>query len=222
MAGSLEEIAYNKIKVAISNGYIKKGSKLKEVSLSNSLNMSRATVKGAIKRLVYEGLAEHKPNIGASVVNPSFEEIKESYQVRIHLEKMAISLAIEKFGPNDFNELSDLIQKEKKGFTAEEQAQEYEINSDFHMKIAEKSNNRVLVHYIKELIQKTTIYLILFDPFYRRLDMNNSSPIEHERILQFLERKDEKKAVIAIGSHLESTLSNIDPHGRLPHDYLTI
>ena len=58
MAVSLEDQAYNKIKVAISKGYVKKGSKLKEVSLAKSLSMSRATVKGAVKRLVFEGLAE--------------------------------------------------------------------------------------------------------------------------------------------------------------------
>jgi len=222
MAGSLEDLAYNKIKVAISKGYIKKGSKLKEIPLSKSLNMSRATVKGAVKRLVYEGLAEHTPNKGVSVVNPSFEEIKESFQVRAQLEKMAIPLAVEKLDSNDFNELDKLIQKERIGFKAENQDQEYEINSEFHLKIAEKSGNSVLVHYIKELILKTTLYLILFDPFYHRLDMNNSSPNEHQKILEFLKKKDGAKAAFAMVTHLENTMSNIDANQLLPHDYLTI
>ncbi len=220
MAGSLEELAYNKIKIAISKGYIKKGSKLKEVALSKSLNMSRATVKGAVKRLVYEGLAEHTPNKGASVVNPSLEEIKESFQVRAQLETMAISLAIEKLGPDDFKELDELIQKERKGFKAEDRDQEYEINADFHMKIAQKSGNRVLVHYIKELILKTTIYLILFDPFYQRLDMNNASPNEHQIILGLLGKKNGDKAANAMVTHLENTMNNIDANQLLPHDYL--
>ncbi|MCG8617228.1 MAG: GntR family transcriptional regulator, partial [Desulfobacterales bacterium] len=78
MTISQEEQAYNKIKAAISKGYIKKGSKLKEVPLAGSLNMSRATVKGAIKRLVFEGLAEHIPNKGVSVVSPTLEEINQA------------------------------------------------------------------------------------------------------------------------------------------------
>ncbi|MCF6246786.1 MAG: GntR family transcriptional regulator [Desulfobacula sp.] len=222
MAASLEELAYNKIKVAIFKGYIKKGNKLKEVSLSKSLNMSRATVKGAVKRLVYEGLAEHKPNKGVSVVNPSFEEIKESFQVRSQLEKMAISLAIENFNPNDFVELQKLIEIEKIGFPAEEQDKEYNINAEFHMKIAQRSENSVLVHYINELIQKSTIYLILFDPFYQRLDMNNTSPVEHQEILHLLEKKDGERAGTAMGYHLESTLNNIDVNQLLPNDYLIV
>ncbi len=222
MAGNLEELAYTKIKVAIFKGYIKKGSKLKEVSLSTSLKMSRATVKGAIKRLVYEGLAEHRPNKGVSVVSPSFEEIKESFQVRSQLEKMAVSLAINNFTDRDFHGLRKLIDIEKKGFKPEAQDQEYKINAEFHMKIAQKSGNSILIHYINELIQKSTIYLILFDPFYQRVDVNNSSPVEHQDILHMLETKDEEQAVKAIGYHLESTLANIDSNQLLPDDYLTV
>jgi DNA-binding GntR family transcriptional regulator len=222
MAGNLENLAYNKIKVAISKGYIKKGSKLKEVSLAKSLNMSRATVKGAFKRLVFEGLAEHEPNKGVSVVSPSLEDIKESFHVRVQLEKMATILAAEKLGPKDFTELHKLIQEEKTVFKARKLDQYYEINNAFHLKIAEKSGNRVLGHYVKELLQKTTIYLILFDPFYQLLDENNPSPHEHLKIVQWLEKKDGAKAGIEMKNHLENSLNGIDLKRLLPNDYLIV
>ncbi len=222
MSNSLEDLAYNKIKNAILKGYIKKGDKLKEVSLSKSLNMSRATVKGATKRLVYEGLADYTPNKGTSVVNPSLDEIKESFQVRSQLEKMAISLAVKNLNTYDFIELETLIETETKEFKAEEQELEYKVNTKFHMKIALKSENSVLIHYIHELIQKTNIYLILFDPFYQRLDMSNPSPIEHQEILHLLKTKDGESAASAMGSHLESTMNNIDENQLLPKDYLII
>lgn len=222
MAGSLEDLAYNKIKVAISKGYIKKGSKLKEVSLAKSLNMNRATVKGAVKQLVFEGLAEFSPNKGASVVNPSLEEIKESFLVRAQLEKMATSLATSKFNPKDFQELHKLIEKEKDVFKDRELDQYYEINNAIHQKIAENSGNQVLVHYIKELLQKTTIFLILFDPFYQLLEGNNTSPFEHEKIVQWMEQKNGEQAGLAMESHLESAMSGIDVKRLLPNDYLTV
>ncbi|MCD4721319.1 MAG: GntR family transcriptional regulator [Desulfobacula sp.] len=222
MNQSSEDLAYNKIKVAISKGYIKKGNKLKEVALAKSLGMSRATIKGAIKRLVFEGLAESSLHKGASVVNPSLEEIKESFMVRAQLEKMASSLAARKLGPKDFDELHKLIQKEKEVFTAHKQDQEYEINNAFHMKIAEKSGNRVLVHYVKELLQKTTIYLILFDPFYQLVDVNNTSPDEHQEIVQWLEEQNGEKAGLAMEHHLETVMSGIDVKKLLPDDYLSV
>ena len=222
MAGNLENLAYDKIKVAISKGYIKKGSKLKEVALAKSLNMSRATVKGAIKRLVYKGLAEHEPNKGVSVVNPSLEDIKESFQVRVQLEKMSTRLAAVNLGTEDLSELHKLIQDEKTVFKARKLDQYYDINNAFHLKIAEKSGNRVLVHYIKELLQKTTIYLILFDPFYLLLASNNPSPHEHQKIVQWLEKKDGEQAGISMKNHLENSMSGIDLKRLLPNDYLTV
>ncbi|NOX34819.1 MAG: GntR family transcriptional regulator [Deltaproteobacteria bacterium] len=222
MVISLEDQAYNKIKVAISKGYVKKGSKLKEIPLSKTLGMSRATVKGAVKRLVFEGLAEYSPNKGASVVDPSLEEIKESFLVRAQLEKMAASLSAEKLGPDDFDCLHKLIRKEKDIFKARKLDQYYEINNAIHLKIAEKSGNRVLVHYIKELLQKTTIYLILFDPFYQLLDTNNTSPLEHLKIVQWLEKKNGDKAGLAIEHHLKSTMSGIDVERLFPDDYLAV
>ena len=222
MAENLEDLAYEKIKVAISKGYIKKGDKLKEVSLAGNLKMSRATVKGAFKRLVHEGLAEYKMNKGVSVVNPSLENIKESFQVRAHLENISTSLAAGKLTPEDFEALHGLIRKEESVFKARELDKYYEINDTFHLKIAEKSGNRVLVHYVTELLQKTTIYLILFDPFYQILTTNNPSPLEHRKIVRYLENNEGGKAGLEMKKHLESSMRGIDLKRILPDDYLTV
>jgi len=222
MNQSSEDLAYNKIKIAISKGYIKKGSKLKEVALAKSLGMSRATIKGAIKRLVFEGLAESSLHKGASVVNPSLEEIKESFMVRAQLEKTATELASNILTTRDINELNQLIQKERDVFSARKLDQYYGINNTIHLKIAEKSNNKVLFHYVKELLQKTTIFLILFDPFYQLLDGDDTSPDEHEKIVQWLEQKNGKKAGLAMEQHLESAMSGIDVKRLLPDDYLSV
>ncbi len=222
MAENLETLAYNRIKDAISKGYIKKGSKLKEVSMAENLKMSRSTVKGAFKRLVFEGMAEFSPNKGTSVVNPSFEEIKESFMVRAQLEKMSTFLAAEAFSPEDFEELHELVQKEKDIFKIRALDKYYETNNAIHLKIAEKSGNRVLVHYVKELLQKTTIFLILFDPFYQLLDANHNSPDEHQNIIQWLKQKNGKEAGLAMEAHLGSTMNGIDVDRLLPDDYLTV
>ncbi len=222
MNQSSEDLAYNKIKIAISKGYIKKGNKLKEVALAKSLGMSRATIKGAIKQLVFEGLAESSLHKGASVVNPSLEEIKQSFMVRAQLEKTATELASKVLTSRDIDELHQLIQKERDVFSARKLDQYYGINNTIHLKIAEKSNNKVLFHYVKELLQKTTIFLILFDPFYQLLDGDDTSPDEHEKIVQWLEKKNGKKAGLAMEQHLESAMSGIDVKRLLPDDYLSV
>jgi len=222
MTVSQEDQAYNKIKVAISKGYIKKGSKLKEVSLAKNLDMSRATVKGAIKRLVFEGLAEYVPNKGVSVVSPTLEEINQTFQVRAQLEQMAVTLAVPRLTAKDYTLLEELVDKEEALCESRELHGYYEINDDFHLKIVERSDNDVLVHYVKDLLQKTTIYLILFDPFFQLLDVNNLSPIEHRDILGFMKDKDTAAAGEAIKHHLASTVSGIDLDRLYPSDYLSV
>lgn len=217
-----EDQAYHRIKVAISKGYIKKGSKLKEMALAQKMGMSRATVKGAVKRLVFEGLAKYTPNKGVSVVNPSLDEIKQTLQVRSQLEQMAVELAQQHLTSDDFKALQSLIKDEKTALKDRSLERYHEINDAFHLKIAEKSQNRVLHHYIGELLQKTTIFLILFDPFYQLMDARHESPFEHAAIVSFLERKETEQAARAIKEHLESTINNIDIDELLPSDYLTI
>ncbi len=222
MVISQEDQAYNKIKIAISKGYIKKGSKLTETALAKSLAMSRATVKGAIKRLVFEGLAEHVPNKGVSVVSPSLEEINQTFQVRGQLEQLAITQAIPNMTPDDYGELRELIKKEESLFEIRELAGYYEINDAFHMKIVEKSGNGVLVRYVRDLLQKTTIYLILFDPFYQLVDIKNDSPVEHRELLKFMEENNILEAGEAMRHHLASTVSGIDLERLYPSDYLSV
>lgn len=222
MPENLEDFAYEKIKVAISKGYIKKGNQLKEVSLAKDLKMSRATVKGAIKRLVHEGLAEYKLNKGVSVVDPSLDDIQEAFQIRAQLEKMSTTLAATNLTPEDFEDLHRLIQEEEDVFKARELDKYYEINNAFHLKLAEKSGNKMLAHYISGLLQKTTIYLILFDPFHQLLTSNNPSPPEHLKIVRYLENNEGEKAGLEMKNHLESSMRGIDLKRLLPEDYLTV
>ncbi len=222
MAKNLENFAYEKIKVAISKGYIKKGNQLKEVSLAKDLKMNRATVKGAIKRLVHEGLAEYKLNKGVSVVDPTLDDIREAFQIRAQLENLATSLAASNIPPEDFAELHRLIEEEENVFTARELDKYYKINTAFHLLIAKNSGNRMLVHYVEELLQKTTIYLILFDPFYQILTTSNPSPQAHRKIVAFLENKQGEKAGLEMKDHLESSMKGIDMQRLFPEDYLVV
>lgn len=222
MAENLEELAYEKLLKAISKGYIKKGSQLKEVALARSLKMSRATVKGAFKRLVHEGLAEYRVNKGVSVVDPTLEDINESFQVRAHLEKLAVTLACGQLNTEDFRALKRLITEEKQIFKARKQDRYYEINTAFHLTIAERSGNRTLLHYVTELVRKTTIYLTLFDPFYQLLETKNPSPAEHQQIVRYLENLEGEKAGLEMQHHLESSMRGIDTARLLPEDYLAI
>jgi DNA-binding GntR family transcriptional regulator len=217
-----EDMAYNKIKVAINKRYIKRGSQLVETALARQLKVSRTPVRGAIRRLVYEGYVEFHPKKGAFVIEPSFIGIKQNFAVRAQLEKMAAAEAAKYITKKQIKELYRLIDKEDKLFEARQFEEYWQTNDTIHLLIAEASGNPVLLHYVKDLLNRTKIYLILFDPFYKLAI--NPSVSEHLEIVKQLEKGDSKKVEKLVQKHLDSAFGEmeIDEKDLIPEDYLAL
>jgi len=220
MRGTSEEAVYEKIKNAIKKRYIKQGSQLVEGSLAQNLGVSRTPVRIAIKRLESEGLVNTIPNRGAFVITPTLQEINETFQVRTQLEEMAATLAARIITPRQIAELNQLIELEQKVFNNGDMGTYYEVNETFHLKIAEFSGNKVLTSYVRELIDRTSIFLILFDPF-AKLTMSPSL-ISHQEIVEALAQHTPVVAATAITSHLQSSVDDLENAELMPADYLTI
>lgn len=75
----------------ILRGDLAPGTPLREQSWAETLNVSRNTLREALRDLVAEGLIEHRAHHGATVraLNPA--EIKEIYAIRATLELRGIS-----------------------------------------------------------------------------------------------------------------------------------
>jgi len=212
-----EDAVYRKLKTAIRKRYIKQGSQLVEVALAQQLGVSRTPVRSAIKRLEAEGLVNSIPNRGAFVITPTQKEIEETFLVRAQLEIMATRLTSAHINAKQIEELHDLISLETRVFDESNLDDYYAANDNLHLKIAELSGNRVLYSYIKELLDRTRIFLILYDPFYK-LEYRPTS--EHEAIIEALAAGDADRAANAVEMHINSSISGLDSAGQLPDDYL--
>jgi DNA-binding GntR family transcriptional regulator len=214
-----EDAVYRKLKTAIRKRYIKQGSQLVEVALAQQLGVSRTPVRSAIKRLEAEGLVNSIPNRGAFVITPTQKEIEETFLVRAQLEIMAIRLVSSHITGKQIEELRNLISLETKVFDETNLDEYYAANDNLHLKIAELSGNRVLYSYIKELLDKTRIFLILYDPFYK-LEYRPTS--EHEAIIAALVAGDEELAATAVEAHISSSINGLESAGHMPEDYLSL
>ena len=224
MAVNAEDIAYSRIKSAIYKRHIRQGSRLAETTLAKELNLSRTPVRGALKRLAYEGLVEFSPNRGSRVIRPTEEEIRETFAVRTQLEKMAASLAAENVTREDIAELRRLVAQEEEIFKDFDrrsgQTEYYEINDAIHLRVAKMSANSLLYSHIKDLLFKSKIFLILFDPYDQMAF--NPSPGEHDSIVSRLAAGDSGGAEEAMQNHLETSLDGMDFENALPEDHLTL
>ncbi len=214
-----EDSVYRKLKTAIRKRYIRQGSQLVEVALAQQLGVSRTPVRSAIKRLEAEGLVNSIPNRGAFVITPTQREIEETFLVRAQLEIMATRLAIANITPKQIKEFRDLIQIETTIFDKNNLDEYYAVNDSLHLKIAEISGNRVLYSYINELLDRTRIFLILYDPFYK---IEYCPTKEHETIVEAIADHDPERACAAVQDHINSSINGLGSAGQLPEDYLSI
>ena len=218
---TMEDFVYQKLKNAIYKRYIRPNSQLVENTIGEQMGVSRTPVRGAIKRLVYEGFVRLVPNKGAFVIQPTAFEIKQAFDVRIILETMSAELACNNIKTGDVLNLKRLIQEEKKIFQKKDLNSYYSVNDNFHLTIAKASGNSILLQYVQDIINRTNVYLILFDPFYQR--EINPSMNEHSRIVEALSSRDAGEAKKSMELHLNSALKGMrleKTESNAPDDYL--
>jgi DNA-binding GntR family transcriptional regulator len=214
-----EDTVYRRLKMAIRKRYIKQGSKLVEIVLAQQLGVSRTPVRSAIKKLEADGLVNSIPNRGAFVITPTRREIKETFLVRAQLEMMATRLATTRAKETDITRLRELLAMESQVFDQSDLDEYYSVNDNLHLKIAELSGNRVLVGYIRDLLDRTRIYLILYDPFYK---LEYTPTAEHQAIIDAIAAGDADQACNAVQIHINSSINGLESAGQLPEDYLFI
>jgi len=219
MEKSNEEFVYQKLKNAIVKRYVKQGTKLVETILAKQLNVSRTPVRSAIRRLVYEGFATYETNKGACVIEPTIEAIQGTFFVRTQLEKAAARLAAEIITAAQMDRLRAYLDEERQIFEKRDLDEYYRLNDAIHLTIAQASGNPVLARYIEDLLNRTKIYLILYDPFF-------SMPIypsihEHQQVVDALSTKDPDVAEEEMEIHLNSAFDGLKLQ-KLPEDYIAL
>ena len=90
---SLNERTADLIRSKIVKGEFSPGQRLSEAALSQSLAISRNTLREVFRVLTKEGLVRHAPNCGVSVAIPSMASIIDIYRVRRLIECQALAQA---------------------------------------------------------------------------------------------------------------------------------
>src|SRR5207253_2721310 len=78
---------------AIVEGRLPPGSRIVEADIARRMNVSRAPVREAARRLERQGVLVSRPRHGFAVRTVTVREIDDLFQVRLNLELMAASLA---------------------------------------------------------------------------------------------------------------------------------
>jgi DNA-binding GntR family transcriptional regulator len=190
------------IQEAILRGDFAPGEPLREAELSENLEVSRGTVREALRWLHQEGaLVEIMPHRGAFVIKLSLERAREIYTLRALLEPYAIRTAMENraYSEADLGELEKLVgrieQLEKEG----NDSALVKADIEFHRLATQRCNHQLLLDMVNKL-QSQTLVLIFNTKLYRSDRVPDS--VSHRAILEGLQAGDPAAAEEILRRHI--------------------
>src|SRR5437879_8160696 len=97
----MAEAALAELQDSILSGELPPGSPLRLEELAARLGMSISPVREAVRRLESLGLAVHVPHRGARVSDLALDDLRDTYEVRLVLEPLAVRRAAGRFTSED-------------------------------------------------------------------------------------------------------------------------
>ncbi len=198
---TLAVAAANGIKDAILEGQLLPGEPLHEIELSEKLNISRGTVREALRLLSQEGLVEIIPYRGAFVARLTPQMVEEIYTLRALLEPYALRLCMEKgaFDEETLSQIAKLVKRMGEMELAGNYAETIRADMKFHEIISERCGHRLLTDVLKNL-QAMTLMFILSTKLYQS-DMI-SDEVTHQAIYEGILSGDPQLAAEIVRKHI--------------------
>ena len=210
------------LKEYIASDEIQIGDKLPpELSLAKMLDVSRSTIREAIRTLSVLGYIEiingkgsflRKKNVDLDVMHISswFQshkmELSEFIEVRKLLEPFAIAMAIERGKDEDFRRIDEARLTYENEWQSGPGSRLGKLDADFHQAIIDAANNHVL----------SNIYMVVVEAFsdYRQhsftVKKHADNAIDpHRKINDAIQRKNVHEAQVSMQEHLNKVYTDM-------------
>ncbi len=189
---------YEQIFEAILGRRLLPGTKLSEANLANIFNVSRTVVRRALLRLSSDGIVDIQLNRGARIAKPTVKQAREVFAARRTIEREVVREAVEQMTGEALSSLRKLVEEEQLLCQPAQRGRGIRFSGDFHIRLAQISQNTTLTRFIKTLVPQTSLIIAL----YEQPNHNACSPQEHEHLLDIIANGDVKQARIIMDAHL--------------------
>jgi DNA-binding GntR family transcriptional regulator len=187
----------DELRQRILNRRFKPGERLVEERLAEELGVSRNPVREAIRVLASEGLVEVSANRGASVINMTMQEARETVEVRALLEGQNARLAARRHDMDVIKRIEAVLNKGTVAVAQGRFEQLGDLNQQFHRELAAAGQNTVLGDLLKRLRERTAM---LFSP--GDVSQQRRAWDEHAGILRAIIAGDERSAATLAAEHV--------------------
>lgn len=197
-----KEIVYNELRQAIFSGSISSDEILTETMLADNLQTSRTPVREAVASLISEGLLVHIPRKGFQVRKITEGEKEQIMFLRTAIESEGLRKLAASVKSDQIKILRDIIDEQKKAIVDNNKIEFIELDQKFHRQILKFSNQNVLSQILQDLYNLTRL---IGHHALMKTGRMEEVIVEHERVINALERHDAEEAVGLMAEHLERT-----------------
>lgn len=198
---TLKQQVYDYLKDSILLGEFNPGERLIEEKIAETLNVSRSPIREAVRMLEKDGLLNVHQTGGVTVVNPTIEDYRSLYEVRVEMESLAAYFAAERCDDSEIALMETSIQEMAHEISIQNLKGLLRVNFNFHEIIVRASRNPFLI--------SMTLQLRGINSFYRRAivegdprNMENALR-DHEEIFFAIRKRDPDFARECMRKHIE-------------------
>jgi DNA-binding GntR family transcriptional regulator len=198
------ELAYEKIVDMLLDEAIPENFPLSERNLSKSLGLGRTPIREAVRDLVREGVLESHPIRGTLVRPLSVPELQDLYEIRLAIEGLAVSLAVERGPVEELEPFAIEFDRVLRGKGKFDAARIHEGGISFHEEIIRLSGNRSLIEFYRPFRLRFRIPLSMVH--HRTPERVRKAVAEHKALVTALMKRDGKEAATLMRDHLRRGL----------------
>lgn len=186
---SLIDTAYSKIREKLILGDYMPGTLLSENELAEELGMSRTPIRTAISRLESEGFLKSLKNRGVLVIDLSYKEMLDIFEMNNLLQIHAIQSVIERDNIIDMDQLKDHLDRQLEASRNDQYPEYVKQSILFSRCIVSSTNNHAMIKVIDSNMDKMVMFAIVnykLTPHQRHYSAN----VMNEKIYQALVAED--------------------------------
>ncbi|MET0544068.1 MAG: GntR family transcriptional regulator [Variovorax sp.] len=197
-AASVDDIS-DKILGAIWEHRLPPGTKLVEDKLAGVFGVSRTKIRLALAKLSHDGILTVEPNRGTFVSSPTVAQARQVFDARRVVESALIRSLCGALTREQLARLRRNIAMEADARQRNDRRATIRLSGQFHVLLAEVSQNPFLGKYMRELCALTCLVIALYDAPGTPACPHH----EHSAIVDALEAGDAEKACALMVEHLD-------------------
>jgi DNA-binding GntR family transcriptional regulator len=194
------------LRARILDGELGPGEPLRELELASAYDVSRHTLRAALRSLSSQGLVRLERNRGATVAQLSEDDLRDLFELRTALELEAAQLALERHDgrlPGTVHAaLNHLVERSLRSRPSWQSVAD--AHAGLHLAIVAASESARIVSAYEQLSAELTLFLVQLRPVWSLERMR----AHHEALVAGLEREGAPALRVHLREGIDSVLAD--------------